>query len=112
MNLRFCTVIMFVLLYPLTIGAQEDRQSPGELISNYYQQGFSPFAKGNWYTGISFSVKDETFENRFDFLGLDRAVSGTESEFEIDLGLGYLFSDYFMAGWISNWSDQMRQPVG
>ena len=46
------------------VQAQEKSKDPYELMSKYYEDSFNPYAKGNWYVGFAFSLKDQNLQNQ------------------------------------------------
>lgn len=94
-------VIALLFLLPDAGMAQEDpdnesNRSPYELMSSYYTDQFKPFHKGNWYTGLAFSLRDKNLEN-VDRL-LDNVINGADQSFNIVLKGGYYTGDYAMVG--------------
>jgi len=87
---------LFIVLVVLSIGVygQEDsKEDVKSLMSTYYNKGFEPFQKSNWFVSFSMSLEDENFENSE--YRLENIQNGDKSSFEVDLRTGYYFSDYF-----------------
>jgi hypothetical protein len=77
-------------------GEGQKESSPYELLSGYYNQGFEPFKKRNWYAGFAFSLTDRAQNNT---IGLFQNVEyGETRNYKAKFKAGYYLGNYFMAG--------------
>jgi hypothetical protein len=98
------TIFYFLLLIIanfLTVQAQEksnpsENLDPYELMSKYYEEDFNPFAKGNWYVGFAFSLRDRKLQNQARIF--DKVLDGQDLNYDLTFRGGYLLNDYFMVG--------------
>ena len=77
---------------------KEERDSiytPYELLSTYYSDSFKPFKKGNFFTGLAFSVADKKMTNT-NYL-VQQVIDGQRLDYDILLKGGYYTGDYGMA---------------
>ena len=97
MNWRLIATIIFCLPLFSVIGQTKDsiNYSAYDLISNYYNQGFSPFRKGKVYTGLAFTLRNQQLENTQRLL--DVVKSGEETNYGITLKGGYFIGNYVLA---------------
>ena len=96
----FFTVSILAAL-PILTNAQDSAGINAEeedFIGSYYNQNFHPFNKGNWYTGLSFSLTNEQFDNSKDILEIDRVINGKTLDYSIKFKGGYFFAKNSMAG--------------
>ena len=107
------TTIILILIWtcPLISYSQEDSKQDLDtsndaksLMLSYYDEGFEPFLKGNWYTSIEmkFAKRDQTN----DVEALENIIYGETDELNIGLTAGYYFSDNFAAGMGFNYERQ------
>ena len=94
-------LILLLLFLPLCISAQEkskkkEDKDPYELMSKYYQEGFNPFSKGNWYLGFAFSLQDQKLENQARLF--DKVLDGRDLNYDLTFKGGYFLSNYIMVG--------------
>ncbi|QCK15450.1 hypothetical protein DCC35_12205 [Mangrovivirga cuniculi] len=75
---------------------QDEKYTPYELLSSYYNKDFKPFGKRNVYIGLSFSLEDRNLSNT-DFL-LQRVIDGERLDYNIVLKSGYYTGNYGMVG--------------
>ena len=88
------SIIVLSFLFTLKSNAQTvDESNAKELMSTYYNEDFNPFNKKNFYATFSMSLKskDITYEEKL----LETVLSGKTENYDISLGAGYFFSDYF-----------------
>lgn len=69
----------------------DDKITPYDLMSEYYQKDFSPFKKGNIYTGFAFSLTTKSSEN-VDYL-VYQIGDGKEKKYDLTFKTGYFMSD-------------------
>ena len=86
------TLLLFFTLY-LTF-AQETE----DMVFDYYDEEFQPFDKGNWFTSLSFNLRDENSSSGSNFIGFDNIFDGKEFEYEIRLKGGYFIGKNHMIG--------------
>ncbi|WP_215224959.1 hypothetical protein [Echinicola shivajiensis] len=103
MNKKCLIFIQCFLLLFTGVGAKgyaqeisKENYSPYDLLSSYYEEGFEPFKKGNFYTGLSFSLTDRKLENT-DFL-IQKVIDGEHLDYDVTLKGGYYTGDYGMVG--------------
>lgn len=72
----------------------EEKVTPYDLISGYYLDNFKPFQKGNFYSGIAFSLTDENLMNSTYLF--QQVVEGNRLDYDLQLKGGYFFHDYTM----------------
>ena len=94
-------VIAVLTMISLQALAQRDsseytKPSPYELISSYYDDGFSPFKKRNGYLGLAFSLQDQSLINTQRLL--DKVIDGGRFNYNIELSGGYFLGDYTQVG--------------
>jgi hypothetical protein len=101
---------MTKILYLLTLAAlfmpdrvisQEQNQKqkkpdPYDLMSKFYEQDFNPFAKGNWYVGFAFSLKDQNLQNQARLF--DKVLDGHDLSYDLTFRGGYFLKNYIMVG--------------
>ncbi len=75
---------------------EEQEYSPYELLSSYYENDFKPFKKGNWYTGLAFSLDDRKASNTKGLF--ENIIDGNELNYNVTLKGGYFTGDYGMVG--------------
>jgi len=97
---RFLTLLLLITFAVNAIAQQDTtdidiKNSPYELLSSYYSDNFRPFKKGNFYTGLAFSVADNKMTNT-DYL-VQKVVDGEKQNFQILVKGGYYTGDYGMA---------------
>ena len=86
-----------LLVLVLFARAQDTTQyTPYELLSSYYDNGFKPFAKKNWFVGAAFSVSSAEQENTSSLFST--VIQGENQAYDITLKGGYFLGDYFMLG--------------
>ena len=73
-----------------------EQNSAYDLLSKYYEDGFKPFSKGNWYVGFAFSLTDQQRENTPRLL--DRVVEGSDLNYDLTFKGGYFIGNYAMVG--------------
>lgn len=74
----------------------EHNYTPYELLSSYYEDGFKPFKKRNFYTGLRFNLTDK-YEENTDYL-IQNVIDGDRMDYNLTLKGGYYTSDYAMVG--------------
>ena len=99
-------VLTFILMLSLTTmlaNAQSGEKdstrsySSSELLSSYYDSpDFQPFAKGKWYTKLSFSLSDKDLQNSARLF--DRVEAGNDLSYGISISAGHFLKDYFAVG--------------
>jgi hypothetical protein len=97
---RFLTLIILILCTVKAIAQQDTtdldlKSTPYELLSSYYSEHFHPFKKGNFYTGLAFSVADNKMTNT-DYL-VQQVVDGERLNFDVLVKAGYYTGNYGMA---------------
>lgn len=75
---------------------QEKAPTSIVMIGDYYNEDFKPFAKGNWFTKIAFSLSDKNLENVSRLL--DEVEDGQDQSLNLSLSAGHFIKDYFMVG--------------
>ena len=77
---------------------QDEEPSRGayELMTRYYNDKFTPFAKGNWYVGFAFSLTDQSLENQSRLLY--RVVDGGQFDYSLTFKGGHFIGEHFMVG--------------
>ena len=96
---RFLT-LLFLITIALNAVGQEDKtdldskSTPYELLSSYYSDNFHPFKKGNFFTGLAFSVADKKMTNT-DYL-IQKVLDGERLNFDVLVKGGYYTGDYGM----------------
>jgi hypothetical protein len=98
---RHILFLVFLLAVPLTGFAQKEdeitkKTDPYELLTKYYEDGFQPFSKGNWYTGFAFSLTDQKLQNQVRLF--DKVLEGQSLEYDLTFRAGYFLADYVMVG--------------
>ena len=96
--LLFSSILIF-LSYSSLLGQESEDEKitdPYELMSNYYQEEFHPFAKGNWYVGFAFSLRDQKLVNQARLF--DKVLDGQDLNYDLTFRGGYVLRDYFMVG--------------
>ena len=88
--------------------ASKEKMSAYELISSYYKQNFAPFAKGNGFVGLAFSLQDENLTNTQRLF--DQVVVGSQLDYRLTFKGGYFIADYVMVG--ANFSYQRDRFTG
>lgn len=99
MKLFYLILSIFILSVSSSQAQSEDSiksKNPYDLMSNYYDHGFSPFAKKNWYVGLAFSLTDEKFDNTPKLL--ERVIAGNELNYDLTFKGGYFIGNYVMVG--------------
>lgn len=104
MNMKKIGLIVLVVLssFQLLPAQQEKEQqikedyTPYELLSSYYNNGFTPFKKKNIYVGFAFSLEDKRLENT-DYL-IQQVVNGERLNYDLVAKVGYYTGNYGMAG--------------
>ena len=76
--------------------ADSGQLSAFDLMTNYYNKDFEPFANGNWFTGFAFSLTDRTLENEPRLIFT--VVDGDNLEYNLTFKGGYFLADNFMVG--------------
>lgn len=89
-------LFVFIIANSIQANAQDDDYSPYDLLSSYYENDFKPFKKGNWYTGLSFSLTDKQRTNTQGLL--QNVIDGDDLEYNINLKGGYYTGNYAMLG--------------
>jgi hypothetical protein len=94
-------LLLACCMFPALIWAQVEEnpdtgRSPYELMSSYYSNNFKPFRKGNFYTGLSFSLSDKSLTNVDQII--QKVITGNNTGFNMTLKGGYYTGDYGMAG--------------
>jgi len=93
-------MLIFLITLSLEAIAQEDKtdldtkSTPYDLLSSYYSNNFHPFKKGNFFTGLAFSVADKKMTNT-DYL-IQKVVDGERLNFDVLIKGGYYTGDYCM----------------
>ena len=94
------SVLILIAFCVTTAQSQRDsayvKPSPYDLISSYYDNGFSPFRKGNKYLGLALSLQDQSLTNTQRLL--DKVVSGNRLNFNVEMKGGYFIGDYTQVG--------------
>ncbi|MCX2743825.1 hypothetical protein OO013_08110 [Mangrovivirga sp. M17] len=97
---RFILLVVLMLIKPNFIYSQNNQDTvkytPYELLSSYYNQGFKPFAKRNFYVGLAFSLEDRKLTNTNDIF--QQVIDGERLNYNILLKGGYYTGDFGMAG--------------
>lgn len=95
LKILFLIILLTGMTSTYSFGQENNtsQSSAKSLISTYYNDGFEPFEKRNWYTSFSMSLKNEEMKNMQQTF--QTVLDGTNDNYEIDLGVGYYFSDYF-----------------
>ena len=97
MKYQLFLICSIIGLYSISSFAQkEEKPSPYEFLSTYYNQDFSPFAKRNVYLGLAFSLDSKNIENT-DYL-VQQVLDGDRVNFNVSLKGGYYIGDYAMVG--------------
>ncbi|RXP64543.1 hypothetical protein EC396_00785 [Lutibacter sp. HS1-25] len=97
MKYQLFLICSIIGLYSISSFAQkEEKPSPYEFLSTYYNQDFSPFAKRNVYLGLAFSLDSKNIENT-DYL-VQQVLDGDRVNFNVSLKGGYYLGDYAMVG--------------
>ncbi len=92
------SIFSFIVLCIIPPGySQTDtvQYSAYDLLSGYYNEGFKPFQKKNFYVGLAFTVQNSELNNTQRLF--NRIQDGSESNFSIKLGGGYFLWDHVMA---------------
>lgn len=93
-------VTMALAFHSKTGFAQEiqddEKYTPYELLSSYYNQDFKPFKKRNVYLGLAFSLEDRQQTNTVNLLGT--VIDGDRLDYDISLRGGYYTGNYGMVG--------------
>ncbi|WP_167608244.1 hypothetical protein [Maribellus sediminis] len=97
---RFLTILLLTTFTLKAVALQDttsidSKNTPYELLSSYYSEHFHPFKKGNFYTGLAFSVTDNKMTHT-DYL-VQKVVDGDKQNFDILVKGGYYTGDYGMA---------------
>lgn len=100
-NLIGIAFLCFGLFISNILCAQEKAKNekisdPYELMSKYYEEDFQPFAKGNWFVGFAFSLKDQQLENKARIF--DKVLDGNDLSYNLTFKGGYMLNDYFSVG--------------
>ena len=74
----------------------ENEYTAKELISDYYDEEFQPFRKGNWYYKLSFSLSDKQLDNVTRLF--DKVQEGQDFTYNIRLSGGKYVGQYFALG--------------
>ncbi|MFV0366771.1 MAG: hypothetical protein ACK5JS_09850 [Mangrovibacterium sp.] len=93
-------LLVLSLSVTLSLWAQQkkddDKLTPYDLMSTYYQDDFNPYKKGNVYTGFAFSLTTRDLENT------DRLIynvnEGEQKQYDLIFKGGYFISNYNMLG--------------
>lgn len=97
MKYQLFFICSIIGLYSISSFAQkEEKPSPYDYLSTYYNQDFSPFAKRNVYLGLAFSLDSKNIENT-DYL-IEQVLDGDRVDFSVRLKGGYYLGDYAMVG--------------
>ncbi len=92
-------LLIAVLVASNIVFAQEkEKQTPLDLMFNYYNDDFKPFSKNKWFTGLTFSIQDEKLRNDNEFIGLEQIIEGSEFNYNINVKGGYTIGNYTMVG--------------
>ena len=94
-----CFTLLIITIFITTSGMSQERKdslNPYELLTKYYEEGFKPFAKGNYYSGIAFSLTNSNLENSSK--GFDKVIAGIDKTTSITFKGGYFLKDYIMTG--------------
>lgn len=70
--------------------------TPYDLLSSYYNSGFKPFKKSNWYVGLAFSLDSKKSTNSQGLV--QTIVDGDNLDYSLLFKGGYYFADYGMVG--------------
>ena len=91
-----CGLMISQLSYSQETAEKDEKSSPYELMSSYYENNFSPFKKKNIYLGLAFSLEDKIMENT-DYL-VQQVIEGERLDYNIVAKLGYYTGNYGMVG--------------
>ncbi|NMM48332.1 hypothetical protein [Marinigracilibium pacificum] len=99
----FLTFIFFtvlIIITPTLIHSQNNQDTikytPYELLSSYYNEGFKPFEKRNFYVGLSFSLEDRKLTNTNNIF--QQVIDGERLNYDILIKGGYYTGNFGMAG--------------
>jgi len=92
-------ITLVIIFCGLCIFAQKkEKQSPVELMFDYYDDAFKPFDKKNWFVGLSFNVLDTKYQNNANILGLDQIITSSNFNYDVHIKGGYFIGKYSMLG--------------
>ena len=92
-------LLLILLIIPIRSFAQEaetEQKDPYDLMSEYYEEDFNPFAKGGWYVGFAFSLEDKKLQNQARLL--DKVLDGEDLNYDLTFKTGYFLNDYTIVG--------------
>jgi hypothetical protein len=87
--------LLFTVLTSFVAVGQEEADDPKSLMSSYYNDGFEPFGKKNWFASFSMSLKNEDQSNVEQTF--QTVLDGRNENYDIKLSAGYYFTDNFAA---------------
>lgn len=99
MKKSYILLLVVIFLYsPLysQVLEKSDEEEKYESLSDYYNDDFHPFLKGNAYFGFSMSLEDRQMENTDNLF--QKVLNGNRVNFNVLLRGGYFLNDYNMLG--------------
>ena len=90
--------MLFILGSAFCTAQEKEKNSPAELMFEYYDEEFKPFVKGKWFTALTFSLEDTNLQSGNKYIGFDKIIEGSTFNYDIKVKGGYSIGNYSFAG--------------